>query len=218
MKDVRFHGILIEDHNNYEPKGLVMELGSNGSLYQYIRNHKNAIDWPLCLRIAKDLTAGLAYLHDDKKIIHQDIKSLNVVLDEKNVAKWCDFGLAKLKLHTSTYTTSASAPSTAGTLRWLAPERLKPSGKASFPADIWALGMVFMEIITGDIPFAGTTDDNMIKGWIREGETGDIPEECSKSFPDFAEIVQSCMQKDPTQRPTAKDLFDKMHISLFVDF
>jgi hypothetical protein len=207
---VRFYGILVEDERNPEPKALVMELGSNGSLYQYLRNSKGKVDWSLRLRIAKDLAAGLAYLHEVKRVIHQDIKSLNVVLDKHFVAKWCDFGLAQLRLHTATHSTSLQQQSAGGTLRWLAPERLKPGGKASYAADIWALGMVFMEIVTGKVPFADTMDDNLVRHWISKGETEDVPQECHDRCPELAAIINLCLQAQSSKRPNAQSVLEKM--------
>ncbi len=205
---VRFYGILVESKSNPVPKALVMELGSRGSLYDFLRK-KSSITWPTKLKIAKDLATGLAYLHCSKSIIHQDIKSLNVVLNEHTVAKWCDFGLAKLRLHTATHSKGENT-TTAGSLRWMSPERFKPSGKASFASDVWALGMVFFEIVSGEIPYSSTNDDALVRSWITSGETDDIPDECTKNYPKFAQVIKSCWGKDPASRPIAETVLQQM--------
>jgi len=97
----------------------VMEYAANGSLYNYLHSAQ-AISWGLRLRLAVELARGLAYLHGEE-VIHRDIKSVNVVLDKDFHAKWCDFGLAALKLHTTT-TSKQGGGSAAGTPRWMAPE------------------------------------------------------------------------------------------------
>ena len=99
--------------------GIVLEYVSGGSLHKQLQHqHTNGspIDWSLHLRLAKEIAAGVKYLHS-KKIIHRDLKSLNVLVDERDGAKLCDFGLAKTK------TTSKSVMSAGekGNMLWMAP-------------------------------------------------------------------------------------------------
>jgi hypothetical protein len=203
---VQFYGVLIDNPQTLEPKALVMELGKNGSLYQYLHTMTNILLWPLRLRISKDLAAGLAYLHENR-VIHQDIKSLNVVLDETLVAKWCDFGMANLKANTGSFRTSSTRTQVFGTTRWLAPERLDPNISPSFESDIWALGMVFMELVTRRIPYASTTDDAIIRNWIKSGTIETVPED---GHPHFAGIIKSCLKKERNLRPSAKSILESL--------
>ncbi len=72
---------------------IVMEYMSNGSLYSVLHSNK-PLEWPLRLQIATDAAKGLAFLHHEN-ILHRDIKSLNVLLDNSYKAKLTDFGLSK---------------------------------------------------------------------------------------------------------------------------
>ena len=96
---------------------IVMELVSNGNLYEKLRDNES-LPWTIKYSIATDIAYGLTYLHD-RGIIHRDLKSLNVLLDDKLNAKICDFGLAKVK--TQSHSTATMGGS-AGTILWMAPE------------------------------------------------------------------------------------------------
>ena len=185
------------------PGMLVMEFAANGSLYDYLHSDQE-MAWTLRLRMAHELARGLAYLHK-QSIVHRDIKSLNVVLDRDLHAKWCDFGLAVLKLH-STTTTKESAQSVAGTLRWMAPELFaRKTSNPSTTSDIWALGMVYFELASRQIPFSDARDNEQVKDFIKEATGEEVPEECESAAPAFAAIMRRCWLSR-NERPTAAEL------------
>ena len=197
---VRFFGLVQQQGS---PAMLVMEHGANGSLYNYLHN-KQDFPWGLRVRLAEELARGLAYLHK-KKVVHRDIKSLNVVLDKDFHAKWCDFGLAALKLHTKT-TNNSESQSPVGTIHWMAPELFsRKTSSPSTASDIWALGMVYFELASRAIPYATAMDRDQIREWIKEGDGEDIPEECKKESPLLANLMERCW-KDRTLRPTAVEI------------
>lgn len=205
---VRLFGIVEEEHR---PPMLVMEHGANGSLYTFLHSELE-ISWPHRLQLAEELARGLAYLHS-KGIVHRDIKSLNVVLDRDYHAKWCDFGLAQLKQHSTTTSKAdvSGGGSLTGTLHWMAPELF--SRKSSTPrmqSDIWALGMLFFELASRGIPYKDAQTPQQVMNWIMSGEGEEIPAECLEQFPDFASIMQQCWAT-LDKRPTAA------HIAVEVD-
>jgi len=94
-------------------------------------------------QLAEDLARGLAYLHEHK-IVHQDIKSLNIVLDEDFHGKLSDFGLTQLN---SNLIKAATEGGTAVGAHWMSPELFTHKrSMSSMASDIWALGMVFFEL------------------------------------------------------------------------
>ena len=198
----RFYG-LVQDEAG--PPMLVMEYGAKGSLYHYLHSDED-IPYGLRLRMAHELARGLACLHD-QKIIHRDLKSLNVVLNQEYHIKICDFGLAKLKLHSKTTTKpDPTAADGIGTLRWMAPELFMfGSATPSFVSDIWALGMVWFEIMAREIPYKQAKTDRQIEKWITEGHTGEVSHECKKQLPGFENIMKRCWA-ERTARPTAEAL------------
>lgn len=198
---VRLLGVLLTD--NAAP-GLVMEYGANGSLYGCLHSRQE-MSWSLRFRIAEELGRGLAFLHA-KNIIHCDIKSLNAVLDRDMRAKWCDFGLAVLKLHTSNTTKEGGDNDTVGTLRWMAPELF--SRRTSTPSklsDVWALGMVLFELASREVPFKDARNQAQIQSWIMSGEGEEVPVDCAQQSPSFAALMSRCWA-ERNSRPTASEI------------
>ncbi|KAF8027619.1 hypothetical protein BT93_E0510 [Corymbia citriodora subsp. variegata] len=125
---------------------LVYEFIGGGSLEDHLFKRKPLLTWERRYNTALGLASALHYLHKqcNQCVIHRDIKSSNVMLDEKFVAKLGDFGLARLVDHTR-------APKTTqvkGTPGYLAPECYQ-TGKASKESDIYSFGVVLLEIVCG---------------------------------------------------------------------
>jgi len=198
---VRFFGLVQE---NDHPAMLVMEYGAGGSLYDYLHSSQE-ITWQIRLRLASELARGLAYLHEEK-IVHRDIKSLNIVLDRDLHAKWCDFGLAVLKLHSTTTSKADAQVSVGGTIPWMAPELFsRKSSTPSTASDMWALGMVFFELASRQIPYKDARSNDVLISWIVGGEKEDVPAECEEQSPGFARLMQECW-KERTARPAAEQV------------
>ena len=179
---------------------MVMEYMQQGSLYDYLRDDKMNLTWPLRYQITIDIGNGLRYLHD-REILHRDLKSLNVLINQLHRAKISDFGLSKLKMETSSISklsTNKSAKETVGTLRWKAPElfKLKPIHTKS--SDAYSLGMTMWEIATGQIPFK-EADDAIIQTCVKEGEQEDIPADCP---PEYSSLIKRSWSLDPEKRPS----------------
>ncbi|KAK9794669.1 hypothetical protein WJX73_004931 [Symbiochloris irregularis] len=141
--------------------------------------------------VALDIAMGLRYLHDHD-IVHLDLKSPNVLLNSSGQAKISDVGLARTLL---TRTHISTLPG--GTFDWQAPETLTGSG-TSFPADIWSMGVVLLEIITGE---------RQRRGFYVAPR---MPEDCPQSI---AGLVSSCMELDPKQRPTAAEVVKRIRLA-----
>ncbi|MBS0351063.1 MAG: protein kinase, partial [Proteobacteria bacterium] len=150
---------------------LVMELMPKGSLYQLLHNGQD-LPWAIRFQIAMDTAWGLKDLHA-YSILHRDLKSLNILLDDRLRAKLADFGLAKVKQETSSQSTIAI-----GTVLWMAPELFKRKAEVTAAADIWSLGMVLWELVTREIPFKDAQNQLQAMGWIKDGEKEEIPGDC----------------------------------------
>nr|GMD25498.1 proline-rich receptor-like protein kinase PERK9 [Ipomoea batatas] len=107
------------------------------------------MDWPTRVKIAIGAARGIAYLHEDchPRIIHRDIKSSNILLDNNFEARVADFGLAKLALDANTHVTTRVM----GTFGYMAPEYAS-SGKLTEKSDVFSFGVVLLELITGRKP------------------------------------------------------------------
>eukprot|EP01042_Synura_sphagnicola_P002961 gene2961-biopygen3200 len=198
MKELRHPNILQFLGYCISPRPcIVMEYMPRGSLHQLLRNRQAEILWDVRMRIALDITRGLAYLHAEN-IVHRDIKSMNVLLTEGK-ACLADFGLARVKTETLAVTTGSSQA--AGTLRWMAPELFSPRAVYTLKSDMYSLGWTLWELASRRIPFHNTTSNELIPMWAREGERGDIPQDCPARL---ASIIKDCWHGDPTRRPEAE--------------
>ncbi|XP_073131310.1 proline-rich receptor-like protein kinase PERK9 [Henckelia pumila] len=129
---------------------LVYEYVPNDTLYFHLHGQgRPVMDWITRVKIAIGSARGIAYLHEDchPRIIHRDIKSSNILLDNNFVARVSDFGLAKLAVDANTHITTRVM----GTFGYMAPEYAS-SGKLTDKSDVYSFGVVLLELITGRKP------------------------------------------------------------------
>ena len=190
-----------------DPYCIVMEYMPRGSLYNLIHS-KEQYAWSVSLQLAIDIGNGLAFLHSEK-IIHRDLKSLNILLDAEYRAKICDFGLSRVRQEVSvTSTVSANA---VGTNAWNAPELFGLKPKYSFASDIYAYGMILWEILTRETPYKDVLDPNEIKSAVKAGEREDIPPTC---HPDYKEAIERCWAQAVERRPQASQVVQVLQAQL----
>ncbi|CAO2825481.1 unnamed protein product [Amaranthus hypochondriacus] len=148
---------------------LVYEFVPNGTLHYHLHNTKKApMQWSLRVKVACGSARGIAYLHEDchPRIIHRDIKSANILIDNNFEAKVADFGLAKIaqELELNTHVSTRVM----GTFGYMAPEYAS-SGKLTEKSDVFSFGVVLLEIITGRKPVDETRplgDESLVE-WAR---------------------------------------------------
>jgi hypothetical protein len=155
---------------------------------------------PLPPETARDLVAqiarGLAAAHA-RGIVHRDVKPSNIVVTDEGVAKLLDFGVAKVEGVALTRTGTSL-----GTLEYMAPEQAR--GQADARSDVWALGAVLFEMLTGQRPFRGAYDGAVLFE-ILHGAPDLAALERAGVPPPLAEVVRRCLQKDPDERYPSAD-------------
>lgn len=150
-----------------ERRMLVYEFVPNKTLEFHLHGKGlPAMEWATRLRIALGSAKGLAYLHEDchPRIIHRDIKSANILLDNNFEAMVADFGLAKLTSDNNTHVSTRVM----GTFGYLAPEYAS-SGKLTEKSDVFSYGVMLLELLTGRRPIDAThsfLEDSLID-WAR---------------------------------------------------
>ncbi|GMJ08762.1 hypothetical protein HRI_004545400 [Hibiscus trionum] len=145
---------------------LVYEFLPNNTLEYHLHGKDRPVmDFSTRIRIALGSAKGLAYIHEDchPRIIHRDIKSANILLDNNFEAKVADFGLAKLSSDNYTHVSTRVM----GTFGYLAPEYAS-SGKLTDKSDVYSFGVVLLELITGKQPVDPTNSmEDSLVDWAR---------------------------------------------------
>ncbi|GMH01337.1 hypothetical protein Nepgr_003176 [Nepenthes gracilis] len=194
-------------------KLLIYDYLANGSLEDFLHERgddRGTLSWSARLKIALGSARGLAYLHHDccPRIVHRDIKSGNVLLDENMEPHVSDFGLAKLLVDEDANVTTVVA----GTFGYLAPEYLQ-SGRATEKSDVYSFGVLLLELVTGKRP----TDPCFIKkglnivGWLNSLLGGYrledvVDRRCTDADAETVEAVLNiaarCTVASPDDRPS----------------
>ena len=182
---VTIHDIIGEDDQTC----IVMEHLDGDSLR--IKINKAASDLDDVLSITKQICEGLSEAHK-ADIVHRDIKPENILIDSRGRVKILDFGLAKLK-GVSKLTKETS---TLGTIHYMSPEQIQGQ-QVDQRSDIWSLGVVIYELLTGEVPFNGEYEQAVTYGIVNEN----IKPVIDKNTPEeLIRIIEKCLTKNPADR------------------
>ncbi|BBG99728.1 Leucine-rich repeat receptor-like protein kinase PEPR1 [Prunus dulcis] len=219
--------VKLEDFWLRKDHGLILyRYMENGSLHDALHEIKPppTLEWIVRYRIALGTAHGLEYLHFDcdPRIVHRDVKPMNILLDSDMEPHVADFGIAKLLDQSSASTASAAVVGTTG---YIAPENAsRPS--TSVESDVYSYGVVLLELITRkkalDPAFGEQTD---IVGWARSAwsNTEDIDQIVDSSLKeelphsniidqvvDVLMVAFRCTDKNPRKRPTMRDVIQQL--------
>ncbi|KAH7295220.1 hypothetical protein KP509_27G037600 [Ceratopteris richardii] len=201
-----------------QDKLLIYTFMENGSLDYWLHERSDGgalLVWPMRLQIARAAAAGLAYLHQicNPHIVHRDIKSSNILLDENFEAHLADFGLARLMMSTQTHVTTELV----GTLGYIPPEYGEKSN-ATPKGDVYSFGVVLLELLTGKRPVdvSQTKESSNLVAWIQKSKNKtdlcEIFDAVLRNKGDEQQMQQVlnvaclCINHDPSKRPSIKDV------------
>ncbi|KAK3405663.1 hypothetical protein EUGRSUZ_K01894 [Eucalyptus grandis] len=196
---------------------LVYEFIPNGTLFQYL--HDSLVSWGTRLQIATDIAGALSYLHSSATIpiYHRDIKSTNILLDDRYRAKVADFGTSKsLSLYQTHVTTVVQ-----GTFGYLDPEYFQ-SCQLTEKSDVYSFGVVLVELLTGQKPILllGDEDEKNLASYFLLS----MDENCLFDIVDpqvlkqgkeegivaFANIARGCLNLHGKMRPTMREVASEL--------
>lgn len=203
------------------PKGeklLVFDYMPKGSLAAFLhaRGPDTPIDWAMRMNIAQGATRGLFYLHTNANIIHGNLTSSNVLLDENTNAKIGDFGLSRLM----TAAANSNVIATAGALGYRAPE-LSKLKKANTKTDIYSLGVIMLELLTGKSPgeaMNGADLPQWVASIVKEEWTNEVfdlelmrdASVIGDELLNTLKLALHCVDPSPSARPEAHQVLQQL--------
>ncbi|KAG5582285.1 hypothetical protein H5410_052912 [Solanum commersonii] len=210
---VKLFGCCLED----EVPLLVYEYVSEGTLYEHIHNQHGAgwLTWRNRFRIATEIATTLAYLHSfaSMPIIHRDVKSANILLDNVFTAKVADFGASRLIPLDQTHV----ATLVLGTSGYLDPEYFRTS-QLTEKSDVYSFGVVLAELLTGLKPIIrarNEEDKNLADFFVLSMNKNSLfhiidrrvlREGSLEQLQKMAEVVKNCLRPHGEDRPTMKEV------------
>lgn len=193
------HPNLVPIRAYFQAKGerlVIYDYQPNGSLFNLIHGSRSIrakpLHWTSCLKIAEDVAQGLAYIHRASWLIHGNLKSSNVLLGADFEARLTDYCLSVLS--------DSSSVEDPDTVAYKAPETRKSGRRATSKSDVYAFGVLLLELLTGKHPSQHPylAPPDMLE-WVRTMRVDDGREENRLGM--LTEVASVCSLKSPEQRP-----------------
>jgi hypothetical protein len=178
---------------------IVTEFMAKGSVYNFLHKQKGVFKLSTLLKVAIDVSKGMNYLHQNN-IIHRDLKTANLLMDENEVVKVADFGVSRVQAQSGVMTAET------GTYRWMAPEVIEHK-PYDHKADVFSYAIVLWELLTGELPYSYLTPLQAAVGVVQKGLRPTIPK---NTHPKLAELLENCWRQNPSERPNFSVILNKL--------
>ncbi|TKY65019.1 leucine-rich repeat receptor serine/threonine-protein kinase [Spatholobus suberectus] len=185
---------------------LVYEFMSNGSLENLLYGEEKELSWDERLQIAIDISHGIEYLHEGAvpPVIHRDLKSANILLDQSMRAKVSDFGLSKEEIF------DGRNSGLKGTYGYMDPAYISTS-KFTMKSDIYSFGIIIFELITAIHPHQNLMEYINLAAMDYDGVDGILDKQlvgkCNlEEVRQLAKIAHKCLHKSPKKRPSISEV------------
>jgi len=190
---VQFYGVYRQSNKTY----LVMEYCAGGSLERSLQ--EQSITWAMRWQWALEIAQAVAYLHH-QGVIHRDLKAENILIDECNCARLADLGVAQVDVFLEQQESTSVHLGEQDT-RFIAPEQLGHHAISNPKTDVYALGLVFWQLVTGQAPRRPTREIFELP----ERET--IPQDC---LLEIRQLILNCWHTNSKDRPSADDIVTRL--------
>ncbi|CAO2819169.1 unnamed protein product [Amaranthus hypochondriacus] len=170
---------------------IITEYMSQGTLRMYLnKKEPYSLSTETILRLALDISRGMEYLHS-QGVIHRDLKSSNLLLNDEMRVKVADFGTSCLE------TQCQETKGNMGTYRWMAPEMIKEKPYTR-KVDVYSFGIVLWELTTALLPFQGMTPVQAAFAVAEKDSRPPLPASCQAAL---AHLIKKCWAANPNKRP-----------------
>ncbi|XP_065882251.1 wall-associated receptor kinase 5-like [Euphorbia lathyris] len=197
---------------------LVYEFITNATLFHHLHspNRVNSLPWATRLRIAEETASALAYMHS-MQIIHRDVKSSNILLDDEFTSKVSDFGVSRLV----PFDQEEISTLVQGTLGYMDPEYFQ-SGLLTEKSDVYSFGVVLVELLTGKKAICSECQEKSLALYFlssfKTNNLFDILEDKVKQegtktqIKRLAAIARTSLSLEGERRPTMKQIMEDLHL------
>ncbi|NXO98591.1 RIPK2 kinase, partial [Certhia brachydactyla] len=205
--------------NEPEFLGIVTEYMTNGSLNQLLHGKDVYPDIPWCLRfrILYEIALGVNYLHNmNPPLLHHDLKTQNILLDDEFHVKIADFGMSKWRVISMSQSRSESSLPEGGTIIYMPPEDYNPSQKtrASVKHDIYSYAVIMWEVMSRKQPFEEVINPLQIMYSVSQGQRLDLSEGSISMDIPYRGLIIRLMESGWAQNPDERPSFLKCLIDL----
>ncbi|PRQ29723.1 putative protein kinase RLK-Pelle-WAK family [Rosa chinensis] len=193
---------------------LVYEFITHGTLYEHIHKKRSSLPFELRMKIATQSAEALSHLHSSisTPIIHRDVKTSNILLDDDYTAKVSDFGASRLVPSGQTDIQTLVL----GTFGYLDPEYLQ-SNQLTEKSDVYSFGVVLVELLTSKVPVSKDRCltsiflASMEEGWLNQIlDDGMVNEENIETVKKVANLAKRCLRVNGEERPTMKEVVKEL--------
>lgn len=206
---IRYYGGGAVDNRRF----YAMEVISGGSLEEKI-NEGGTLTWKQTLDYGRQIASALEHSHK-ASVIHRDLKPANLLLTEKGVLKLSDFGIARDTQRTAL----TAAGKTMGTMAFMAPEQITGKSPVSHRTDLYALGCVMYQMLTGVTPFGQedeVPDNRPTAPELMLRHLEEVPRAVREHMPDcpfpINTLIMEMLEKEPADRP-----YDALAVQVKID-
>jgi serine/threonine protein kinase len=181
------------------PFCLMTELLPNGSLYHdlHTKHRMTATDKTIC---AFDVARGLHFMHTHR-IVHRDVKSLNILLTADFRPVLCDFGFARRAGEGDEMVLGIGTP------HWMAPQLLDPRAPYDAKVDVYAFGVVLWELATGETPYHGLPAAQIARDVVEKDLRPPLPQDV---LPGMRDMIVQCWDRRPEVRPAFDEVVRRL--------
>ncbi len=188
---------------------LAMEYMENGDVLDLMSHNGGSLPHITTLQIVQDCAVGLAAMQE-AQLVHRDIKPSNIFITKKSRAKIGDLGLVR----SVTPQKLTEHDATIGTPAYMSPEQIQNNKELDIRSDIYSLGVTLYEVLTGKLPYKTTSTWALFNAIIND-PIPDIRQTLPDIHPSLADIVTTCLQKNPEDRYlTPQDLMNACRMLL----